>query len=338
MSFFVCGAMRRIGEENQLLRLDKLINWGAIDTLLTHIHKNDVDSRGGPIGYNHLSMFKAILLGQWHSLSDPALEDALRVRLDFILFTGLESPEEVPDETTLCRFRNVLIKKGLDVLLFQAINEQLEALGLKIEKASAAVVDATILQSACRPKKTLEVLPEDRKEPLTETPCLVKESADPDARWLVKGKKAYFGYKGFVVVDAELGFIDQVHVTSANKAECPELPSLLENVKASRVLADKGYVSKANRNHLRACGMKDGIMHKAVKGTPLRYSQKLFNKLISKKRYIVEQGFGTLKRRFHFARASYMTRLKVEAQFRFKAICFNLLKAINQVKFVPKPA
>ena len=153
--------MQRIGKDNQLLNLDKLIDWKAIENLLTHIHKNDVDSRGGPIRYKHLSMFKAILLGRWHSLSDPALEDALRVRLDFILFTGLESPEEVPDETTLCRFRNVLIKKGLDRVLFEAINKQLESLGLKVEKASAAVIDATIIQSACRPKTILEPLPED---------------------------------------------------------------------------------------------------------------------------------------------------------------------------------
>ena len=54
-------------------------------------------------------MFKAVLLGQWYSLSDPELEEALTVRLDFMMFTDLES--NVPDETTLCRFRNLLIKK-----------------------------------------------------------------------------------------------------------------------------------------------------------------------------------------------------------------------------------
>ena len=73
-------------------------------------------------------------------------------------------------------------------------------------------------------------------------------------------------------------------------------------------------------------------MHKAQKNKPLTNRQKLANKLISQKRFIVEQGFGTLKRIFSFARASYLTKTKVCGQFTLKAICFNLLKAINKVE------
>ncbi len=338
MSFFVFGARQRLNNENQLLKLDQLIDWRSISALLTRVHKNDVDPLGGQKGYNNLSMFKAVLLGQWHSLSDAALEEAIRIRLDFILFTGLESPNETPDETTLCRFRNLLIEQGLDEKLFHEINAQLERHGLKIKKAEAAVVDATLISSAARPRQTLEPLAMDREEPaVTEqtTRCLVQESVDPDAKWLVKGKKAYFGYKAFVIADAEAGYIRSIHVTGANQSECTELPQLLAHVNAQRLLADKGYASKNNREALKACGIKDGIMHKATRGNPLRYSQKLFNRLISKKRFIIEQGFGTLKRRFHFSRASYMTRLKVAGQLRLKAMCFNLLKAINKVRFVP---
>ncbi len=36
--------------------------------------------------FDSLVMFKAILLGQWHSLSDPKLEEALHVRIDFMQF------------------------------------------------------------------------------------------------------------------------------------------------------------------------------------------------------------------------------------------------------------
>ena len=220
MSFFTFGALHRIGSENQLLKLSKLIDWSQISPLLRGIHKNEINSQGGPKAYHHLSMFKAILLGQWHSLSDPALEEALRVRLDFILFTELEGPNEVPDETTLCRFRNALIEKGLDEILFKAINQQLEQLGLKVEKAQGAVVDATVIQSAARPRRTVENPAQDREEQTEVTPCLVQESVDLDARWLVKGKKFYFGYKGFVMTDVEKGFINRIHVTAANSAEC----------------------------------------------------------------------------------------------------------------------
>jgi transposase, IS5 family len=51
-------------------------------------------------------MFKEMVLQAWHSLSDPEPENSLRVRMDFMLFTGLDMLEEFPDETTHCRFRN----------------------------------------------------------------------------------------------------------------------------------------------------------------------------------------------------------------------------------------
>ncbi|SFF17666.1 transposase, IS5 family [Nitrosomonas sp. Nm166] len=103
-------------------------------------------------------MFKATLLGQWHSLSDAALEQALCVRLDFLKFCGLSLSDEIPDETTLCRFRNRLIANDrLDVFLV-SINEQLQLHGLMIRGATGAVIDATLIESAARPKKEHPVL------------------------------------------------------------------------------------------------------------------------------------------------------------------------------------
>ncbi len=87
-----------------------------------------------------LSMFKAILLSQWHSLSDTALEQALCVRIDFLQFCELSLSDAIPDETTLCRFHN-----RLDDLLV-SINEQLQSHGLMIKGATGAVIDATLIE------------------------------------------------------------------------------------------------------------------------------------------------------------------------------------------------
>jgi len=48
----------------------------------------------------------------------------------------------------------------------------------------------------------------------------------------------------------------------------------------------------------------------------------------------IEQGFGTLKRRFNFFRASYLTLPKVHGQMVLKAITFNLLKGLNKATFI----
>ena len=77
-------------------------------------------------------------------------------------------------------------------------------------------------------------------------------------------------------------------------------------------------------------------MEKAKKNKPLSHWQKMFNRLISKIRYKVEQGFGTLKRKFKMTRASYYTTTKVHGQMVLKAIAFNLLKGLNKAKIRPE--
>jgi transposase, IS5 family len=330
MSFFMLGADKKLKKYNKLVKLNVLIDWSKLKKYLKEIHKNDINPRGGRKAYDNLKMFKAVLLGQWHTLSDPELEEALSVRIDFMAFTGFDLNDDIPDSTTLCRFRNILIAKGLDKYLFNEINFQLEQLGLKLEKAKGAVIDATVIESAARPRKTINI-ENDREE--TGTTVDIEESKDPDAKWLKKGNKSYFGFKGFVVTDTDDGFIQTVHTESANEAEINKLDKLIPEINAERLYADKGYCSENNRNLLQG-KFKDGIMHKAQKNKPLTERQKLVNKLISHKRFIVEQCFGTLKRIFSFTRASYMAIAKVNAQLRLKAICFNLLKAVNKIEAV----
>jgi IS5 family transposase len=320
MNFFTIEAEQRVKKDHYLMRLDKLIDWKGIELLLRGISLSETSSNGGRKAYNSLSMFKALLLGQWHSLSDPGLEEALRLRLDFMLFTGFALAEETPDETTLCRFRNKLLDNGRYERIFQEINSQLEKHGIKIKKADAALVDATIVLSAARPRTTIE---EDGE---------VKRSADPDSTWVKKGQKSYFGYRAYAIADGENGFIDHISVRPANESEINQLPRLLKETNGKRLLADKGFASEENRETLRNMGMKDGISHKARRNHPLRYSQRLFNKIIARRRFRIEQAFGTLKRRFQMSRARYMGRLKVEAEICYKVICFNLNKALRMTQ------
>ena len=69
-----------------LLKLDQVIDWHPIEQYLNRQRTRYLrDHRGRP-AYPLLSMFKAVLLGQWHSLSDPELEHSLITRIDFNLF------------------------------------------------------------------------------------------------------------------------------------------------------------------------------------------------------------------------------------------------------------
>lgn len=276
-------------------------------------------------------LFKCLLIGQWHGLSDPKLERALKVRLDFMLFCGLDLHKPVPDETTHCRFRHALVKGGVYDDLLSEVCRQIETRGLKLKEAEAAIIDATLVESAARPRSHVEA-PQDRAEGDSPDEPDVHFSADPDARWVKKGSKSTLGYKGFVRSDEE-GYIDKVHATPANRSESPEFESMIEGTPAQRVLADKAYASRANREALRG-KHRDGIMRKAARNRPLRQSEKRFNKLISKRRFRVEQCFGTMKRLFGLDRARYFGLAKTHAQMAMAAISQNLLKAANKITLI----
>ncbi|HEZ4493229.1 TPA: transposase, partial [Neisseria meningitidis] len=155
-----------------------------------------------------LSMFKAVLLGQWHSLSDPELEHSLITRIDFNLFCRFDELS-IPDYSTLCRYRNRLAQDNTLSELLKLINCQLTEKGLKIEKASAAVIDATIIQTAgSKQRQAIEVDEEGQISGQT-TP-----SKDSDARWIKKNGLYKLGYKQHTRTDEE-GYIEKLHITPA---------------------------------------------------------------------------------------------------------------------------
>jgi IS5 family transposase len=328
----------RLGRDHHLVKVYHLLDWQRFAVIL-----HDVYARGNPVGgvvpYDPLKMFRAMILQAWHGLSDPKMEEALKVRMDFIWFTGFDMADSVPDETSICRFRNRLINKKLDKRLFSELNLQLTAHGIMVEQAKAAIVDATVIESAARPKQTVEPIPEDRKE--DETPSsVIRQSVDPDAAWLKKGGQSHFGYKLFAVVDED-GFCRHTDMTPANQSEVTHFAKVVVGMprqKGMRVYSDKGNASAANRKLLKAHGLKDGIMHKAARNRPLTSRQKQINHLIGGIRYIVEQGFGTLKRPLEFSRASYFGLDKVHAQARIKMMCLNLIKATNMVELIATAA
>ncbi|WP_455022063.1 transposase, partial [Neisseria elongata] len=197
-----------------LLKLDQVIDWQPIEQYLNRQRTRYLrDHRGRP-AYPLLSMFKAVLLGQWHSLSDPELEHSLITRIDFNLFCRFDELS-IPDYSTLCRYRNWLAQDDTLSELLELINRQL--------------------------------------------------------------------------------------------------------AKGTTVYADKGYDSKENRQHLKEHQLLDGIMRKAHRNRPLTEVQTKRNRYLSKTRYVVEQSFGTLHRKFRYARAAYFGLIKVSAQSHLKA-------------------
>jgi len=314
-----------------LEKIDMFIDWESIDKLLRKKYKKTASADGRP-AYPPLPMFKLLLLQRWYGLSDPGLEEALNDRISFIRFSGFSLMSSLPDYSTICRFRNTLIDLDLYGKLFEEITRQLESNGLLIRKG--AIVDATIIESSRRPRKVIEIMPEDRKEEKTEG-VPITYSDDPDATWIKKGKKPYYGYKGHLSVDSKEGYILGGHVTPANTADTTEFKKLVNESRlpeGSIILADKGYASEKNRAILTDNKLKDGIMEKAARNKPLTITQRIINRIISSVRYKVERTIGTLKRGYHFSRMRYKGIKKGNMEFLLNAMAFNLKKAVATVE------
>lgn len=168
-SFFLIGA-KPLVEDSPTWKLHQLIDLEAVSRKLKGLYRREESHGGGPERYAPLSMFTLMLLGQWHGLSDAQLEQALKVRIDFMVFTGFEpAAGEFPDASTICRFRNRLVVAKLDQVLLRSTNSQLEQNGLKLQGSRGAILDATIIPSAAQ---TVGTLGKERKPRLLWLPGL----------------------------------------------------------------------------------------------------------------------------------------------------------------------
>ena len=62
-------------------------------------------------------------------------------------FVGISLEDSVPDDTTICRFRNSLLKKKLYDKLFDSVTKQLEDKNLIAKTGKSVLVDATLVKS-----------------------------------------------------------------------------------------------------------------------------------------------------------------------------------------------
>jgi IS5 family transposase len=301
------GRSRRRQRLDRLERVEGLLDWGRIDRLLDGIN---AERRGGR-GYPPLCMLKALLLAQWHDLSDPGLEDALADRLSFRRFCGVPLDEETPDETSFVRFRAKLRDLGLYERLFAEVNRQLEARGLMVK--TGTLVDATIIQARARPPRAKEG---------------TVSSVDPQAGFTRKHGRTYFGYKLHVGVDAGSELIRALETSSADLHDGEAFGALVIGDEA-KVYGDKAYGSQKNRAFLARLGIGDCLMYKAARNTPLKPWQEWFNRAVSAVRSGVERVFGTGKTGYGLGRTRYFGEARVAGDCLTFAIAYNLRRALS---------
>ena len=85
--------------------------------------------KGGRPPFDHVLMFKVLVLQTQNSLSDERTEFYLRDRLSWMRLSGLGLADPVPDANTIWTFREALTKAGAVERLFEPFNRELRAAG-----------------------------------------------------------------------------------------------------------------------------------------------------------------------------------------------------------------
>jgi IS5 family transposase len=287
-------------------RIDEAFDWPAFEALLAPIHAS---ARGAP-GWPPRVMLKILLLQQWHTLSDPGAEEAVRDRLSFRRFCGLPLEVETPDHASIWRFRQTIDKLGLSAALLAEVNRQLDALGLIVKRGT--LVDATLIAGAVRrPYEGGGVNPRD-----------------PDARFSRKRDKTYFGYKAHLAVDEESGLVRQAEMTPANVHDSRLGEALIQGDEQG-YFADRAYDSQALREILERRGLVDGIAWKVKHARyPLEPWQKFLNAWATSIRSGVERAFATMKRWYGMGRVRYLGLARNACHLQFVAAAMNMKRAL----------
>src|SRR5215472_856175 len=256
-----------------LAEMERVVPWPALCKLIEPFYPKAGNGRP-PVGVER--MLRIYFLQHWFNLSDPAVEEALYDSQAMRRFVGIDlGREPVPDETTVCRFRHLLEAHNLGRRLFDEVQRQLAAKGLKV--ATGTIVDATIINAPSSTKNT-------------------NKARDPEMHQT--RMKGHFG------VDSRSKLIHAVMATPANVADSAVLPALLHG-RETHVWGDQAYRGQKAIIRQNAPRARDFINRRYRHRGVVDKTERAKNRTKSKVRARVEHPIGVIKRVFGFVKVRY---------------------------------
>ncbi len=303
---------------------ESLLDWTQIEHLLSSIYA----SKTGRPSYPLLTLFRSLLLGVWYRLSDVQLAQCLYRDLLFRKFCHLELGANVPEASTLGRFRNNLVEHELWDQLLGEINRQLEAKNIIMTEGRINIIDATPVEAA----QSGSGKGKDGQA-----------TKDPDAGWHVKNDsrgraKSTYGFSVHTGVDED-GFIHRQSVTPGNVHDSQERDTLLLGDETA-LYADAAYSSEETRDKLKRFNIDDQVQRKGYRDHPISQADKDRNALIAVTRAGGERPFATYKRHYGLARTRFMGLAKNATAYGIAAMALNIRKGAKFLRLygLPEPS
>lgn len=284
---------------SRLEDMKKLIKWEAFLPLFPDKETN----RGRP-AYEKILMIKLLFLQSWYGISDEELEFQVHDRFSFQQF--LDYPKNVPDFSTIWRFREDLSKGYILDKIWEELQRQIEEKNLKVKKG--VIQDANFITAdPGKQKKSSEPRGRD-----------AKTSRSKDGTWTKKGSKSFFGFKEHLIIQKGSKIIQDVALTTAKVHD-----GAVDLSKPNEIVyRDRGY------SGIKTKAKGNGTM-KRGKLTP---KQKLRNKRITKRRSEGEHPLAIIQRCLKGGHTRLTTLYRVFTQQVFVCMAYN----IHRLRFLTK--
>ena len=304
-------AQVRTKKKEFLEQINRIIPWGEWIAL---IQPSYYKGERGNKPYDLELMLRIYMLQNLYDLADEATVAEVIDSRAFSDFCRVDSSNQVPNGDTLGRFRNLLIRNGLQEKLFTQVVLMLQERGLILKKGT--IVDSTIISAPSSTKNK-------------------EKKRDPDAHQTKKGNTWHFGYKAHIGVDRDSGLVHTVKATPANVHDVSMTSELLHGEEET-VNGDSGYMGAEKR--------EDAIVRNN-KGKKIRYQINLRPSQIKKLsksgqykarkrehakssvRAKVEHVFGVMKGLLKFKKTRYRGLRKQTAKFNIMFALANLILA-----------
>jgi IS5 family transposase len=218
---------KKTKREEFLDSMDEIIPWSYWVDMIRPYYFNNKRGRK-PIGIE--SMLRMYLMQIWFSLSDEGIEDSIYDSYAMRAFMHIDfNEQQVPDATTLLKFRHLLEKNKIGEKIFADVNKRLDEAGLIMH--GGTVVDASLIAA---PKSTKNQ----------------SGKRDPEMHQTKKGNEWYFGMKVHAGVDAATGYVHTLTGTSANVHDVSETSKLIRK-EDYVVYGDSGYLGAPGREEIK---------------------------------------------------------------------------------------
>ena len=266
--------------ERFLAEMDAVIPWARIMGLIAPHYP--VDGLGRPRKDLEL-MLRVYFLQQWFNLSDPQAEESLYDSESMRRFAGIELGEtQVPDESTILRFRHLLEEHKLTQAIFEEVRTLLEERRMYLK--SGTIVDATIISAPSSTKNA-------------------EGERDPEMGSTKKGSNYHFGMKIHIGTDKR-GLTHRLTATSASVNDFTQMAQLLHGQETEHY-GDRSYWSEEHQWLCRENGIRYRVNRRAKRGRELSRAQRLINRSRSRIRAFVEHPFNVVKRLWGFTKVRY---------------------------------